>query len=1034
MFSALRQLRGSNFAAQRMRHSILIGILVFVVMGVLTQLLAYQRYVSRKDAEHQIVYYEMNAVRSTLENALQRSFDAAKGLAYLATHFDGLDDFEVLANKIKESNNYVDVLELTEQGVVTNVYPLKGNEAMLGYDIFNDAEISEDANRALESKGIFFQGPLSSGPGKDSFIGGIPIIVQDKFRGFAIIFIRLETLLSAAGIDTLKNHRFSYQLSAIDPNSQKEYLLLQSKDQSGARQSTTINLPGGDGAWKLQVGSKTYSESIRGAKIISLLGILFSMFGLFVWVWSKEPQKEVLDAYKITETTLNRINDSVVSVDRNWRYTFLNEAAMATHPLGKKTLGKVMWDVHPGMKGTIFWDKYHEAMTNAVVVEVEGYYEPMDTWFSVKAYPSDAGLTFFYSDITIRKAADQKLIASEKRFKALIENMSEAIVINDEHSNLLYQSPSVTRILGYSWEERKGKPVTDYIHPDDYRDFITLYEELRRIPGKPFPFQYRFLHKLGHYVWLEGVVTNLLHEPSVNAFVANYHDISERKKAEESLHREHTLLRILVDNIPDLIYVKDKNSRFLLNNVANVALLGRSTEEETLGKSDSDFFPPEIAQAFLDDDKLVFESGEPVLHREEPTTNFAGKSRLMLTTKIPLRDLQGNVVGLVGISRDITEQKKAEVELRNTNYFLEMAQQVGNTGHWISEVGDTGNLIWSKQTCHIFGIKPEDFDGKVETFFQFIHPDDRESLKETVADAIAFNRDYSFDHRIVVNNGEVKWVHEQGNLIHGEAMEGRRLVGIVQDITIRKQAENKVIELNAALEERVRHRTEQLESANKELEAFTYSVSHDLRSPLRIIDGYAKILVEDYENLLDKEGNRTIGIIMSNARRMGQLIDDLLNFSKAGRDAVRKKNIDMKFVVNGVLAELSEGGTDIPQDLQIGTLDIALCDENLVKQVWINLISNAIKYSSTKPKPEIRIGMQKEDGKSIYYVKDNGAGFDMQYYHKLFGVFQRLHSHHEFSGTGVGLAIVNRIVKRHGGSVWAESTVDVGCCFYFTLG
>ena len=400
---------------------------------------------------------------------------------------------------------------------------------------------------------------------------------------------------------------------------------------------------------------------------------------------------------------------------------------------------------------------------------------------------------------------------------------------------------------------------------------------------------------------------------------------------------------------------------------------------------------------------------------------------------MPLRDSEHNIVGLVGISRDITKQKKIELDLRNSNYFLEAAQRVGKIGHWISEIGQPGTLIWSAETCHIFGLAPEEFDGTLETFFNFIHPSDLALLNLSVQTAITNKRTYSLDHRIVLRDKTVKWVHEQGETTVGESGNPIQLVGIVQDITERKKAENLILALNRDLEDRVKTRTAQLEVANKEMEAFTYSVSHDLRSPLRIIDGYAQILIEDYVEKLDEEGQKTLGIIMSNAKKMGQLIDDLLSFSKKGRTEIRR-HVNMNQIVDEVIQELRLGGETIPRHLKIETLPSGNCDATLIKQLWINLLSNAIKYSGAKPEPEISIGTTHRDGKTIYYIKDNGAGFDMQYYHKIFGVFQRLHSHYEFSGTGVGLAIVNSIVHRHGGSVWAESKVDEGATFYFSLG
>jgi ligand-binding sensor domain-containing protein/signal transduction histidine kinase len=231
----------------------------------------------------------------------------------------------------------------------------------------------------------------------------------------------------------------------------------------------------------------------------------------------------------------------------------------------------------------------------------------------------------------------------------------------------------------------------------------------------------------------------------------------------------------------------------------------------------------------------------------------------------------------------------------------------------------------------------------------------------------------------------------------------------------------------------VQLRTSELEKANKELEAFTYSVSHDLRAPLRAINGYGQILAEDFSDKLGEQGKKTINIIIDNGHKMGQLIDDLLNFSRLGKAEVRKHRVEMNRLVHEVLSELGDSGVMLPAHLKIGELKPALGDASLIRQVWMNLISNAIKYSSAKENPEVEIGMFMRDAKQIYFVKDNGVGFNMKYYAKLFGVFQRLHKYEEFAGTGVGLAIVERIISRHGGSVWADAKENEGAIFYFSL-
>lgn len=249
------------------------------------------------------------------------------------------------------------------------------------------------------------------------------------------------------------------------------------------------------------------------------------------------------------------------------------------------------------------------------------------------------------------------------------------------------------------------------------------------------------------------------------------------------------------------------------------------------------------------------------------------------------------------------------------------------------------------------------------------------------------------------------------------------------DITESKKSHLKINQLNQDLEKNLA----QLEIVNSELESFTYSVSHDLRAPLRSIAGYTQILNEDYADKLDEEGKKTIDTIVNSARRMGQLIDDLLAFSRFGKTELIKTKIRMDKLIQSIVYEQQIEMDERKVEVKVNTLEPAHVDITLIKQVWINLISNAFKYSKGKETTRIEIGSYIEKNENIYYIKDNGVGFDMEYSHKLFGVFQRLHKMKEFEGTGVGLAIVKRIVQRHGGKVWAEAKVNEGASFYFSL-
>jgi K+-sensing histidine kinase KdpD len=266
------------------------------------------------------------------------------------------------------------------------------------------------------------------------------------------------------------------------------------------------------------------------------------------------------------------------------------------------------------------------------------------------------------------------------------------------------------------------------------------------------------------------------------------------------------------------------------------------------------------------------------------------------------------------------------------------------------------------------------------------------------------------------------------------AIENARLYEQLQtELAERKRAEAKIRALNTGLEARVRARTAELEATSKELEGFTYTVSHDLRAPLRGINSFSHILLEDYGEHLPPPAHEHLIRIQDSARYMGRLIDDLLNFTRIGRHPIRKGQINLREFVQQTFNEVTRHEDLSRIEFTLDALPVVQADPVLLKQVITNLLSNAVKFSSRREVAKIKVGCQALDGKNVFYVQDNGAGFDMTYVAKLFGVFQRLHHQTEFEGTGVGLAIVERILQRHGGRIWAESVLDAGATFYFTL-
>jgi len=478
-------------------------------------------------------------------------------------------------------------------------------------------------------------------------------------------------------------------------------------------------------------------------------------------------------------TILNSVLEGFQIIDFNFRYVYLNPTAIVqSHYREEEILGCTMTELYPGIEHTELFRILTHCMEERSIRYIENefiYPDKTQGWFELRIQPVVEGLLILSIDITERKKAEENRLKVEKRYKALIENSSEGITLLDKNFSILYRSPSTYKITGWTNEERSSQLQMQETHPEDVEQLHLAMKEIIGNPDTPCVITFRVKHKEGHYIWLEGILTNHLQDKYIEAIVLNFRDVTGRKNAEE-----------------------------------------------------------------------------------------------------------------------------------------------------------------------------------------------------------------------------------------------------------------KIRQMNDELEHKVVERTAQYDSVNKELEAFSYSVSHDLRAPLRAIDGYANMIEEDYDKLLDDEGKRLLGNIQQNAKKMSILIDDLLAFSRLGKKVISKKQLDMKELIEGVLIDLNKSMTH-HAGIKLGALHPVIGDYSLIHQVMINLVSNAVKYSSKKEKPVVSIESKKENNEVIYTITDNGVGFDMKYAHKLFGVFQRLHTMDEFEGTGVGLAIVQRVITKHNGKVWAGSKVNEGSVFSFSL-
>jgi PAS domain S-box-containing protein len=791
---------------------------------------------------------------------------------------------------------------------------------------------------------------------------------------------------------------------------------------------------------------------------------------------------------------------------------------------------------------------------------------------------------------------------SEERFRSLVETASDWVWEVDANGRYTYASPKIRELLGYEPEEVNGQTPFDLMHPDEAKRLESIFQEkvkskepLERIENLAY-------RKDGRLVMLETSGVPFLDDQGrLLGYRGIDRDVTERKQMENALRESRNLLQTVLDTIPVRVFWKDSTLEFLGCNQPFALDAGVRSPEEVIGHNDYQMNWRDQAELYRTDDQQVIQSGQPKLGYEEPQTTPDGRQIWLRTNKVPLRDADGVIRGILGTYEDITEWKRAEqVQLASLqiaeaaltqnlaefyqsvhaiigpliparNFYITLYEAASDTfttpflidefdSEWPPYPLGKGLGAYVMRTGQPLLVNPEIFanmerDGLVKiiahpmvewlgvplktregtTFgvmatqnysgpprldtsdmellefvsvqvamaierkqaelalqrsedlyrrainaagavpyiirhaqhtltFAFIGENILQmtgySASELTVDIfysliqegfprgklahLTFeeadrltNEEHSLfwecDLRIRTRDGQTRWIADSSVKGFDEKGENLISIGIYQDITERKRAEEQVKQLNLELEQRVRVRTAELEAANKELEAFSYSVSHDLRAPLRAINSFAKMVKNDYSADMDPLGVSFLDKVLASGVNMNQLIDELLEFSRTTRRPLNKQVVDIHAIVQAVIESLSQEASNRQIEWVLADLPFTQADPTLIQQVYANLIGNAIKYTGKREQARIEVGSFTENAETVYFVRDNGAGFDMQYADKLFSVFQRLHSEREFEGNGIGLATAQRIIQRHGGRIWAAAEPDKGATFFFTL-
>lgn len=492
----------------------------------------------------------------------------------------------------------------------------------------------------------------------------------------------------------------------------------------------------------------------------------------------------------------------------------------------------------------------------------------------------------------------------------------------------------------------------------------------------------------------------------------------------------------VINEIPDLVWMKDENGVYLTCNKKFEHFYG-APSSKIIGKTDYDFVDKEQADFFREKDLGAIFAGKPVSNEEWLIFPDDGYRGLFETIKTPVFDSEGKLQGVLGISRDITAHKKLTEELLSEKEFNQTLVQQSPL-FFVSIGADGKILLMNDKMLKALGYTSQEVIG-LDYVSTFVPEEDREGLVNIFGQIVIKKEFPVHINKILARDGRKITCEWHGiPIFNGEGK--NFFIGIGVDITERLQAEKELEKYRSHLEALVDERTAelntrtiQLEETNKELEFFSYSVSHDLRAPLRGIDGWSLALEEDYGPQLDQKAQGYINHLRTEAQRMSVLIDDLLKLAKITLSEVKLREVNLSALAETVAKRLKEQNPNRELNFVIEPNMVTIGDQNFLEIVLTNLLSNACKFTSKIEVAKIEFGQTSIKGESVYFVRDNGVGFNMSMANKLFVTFQRLHTQTDFPGTGVGLAIVKRIINIHNGSIWAESAVNHGAVFYFTL-
>lgn len=639
-------------------------------------------------------------------------------------------------------------------------------------------------------------------------------------------------------------------------------------------------------------------------------------------------------------------------------------------------------------------------------------------------------------DITDKKRVEQKLKESEERLEYALEGSREGVWDWDLVTNEILFSKRLKQIWGYDEDDLKGtyEETKVMMHPDDLER--TKRDINRCLEGKTeyYENEHRIKTKSGSYIWVltRGKVIGRDEFDKPIRMIGTHIDVTDKKRIEIELIDAKKNFETLYNQTPIMLHSINSNGEIV--NVSDNWLETMGYErDEVIGRKSLDFLTEKSRQKAINKILPIFFETGSIRDVSYQYLKKNGEIIDVLLSADSYYDSNNKYVKSNAVSVNVTERNKDKQQLRESLKLSKDLQFALDESSIVSMADIHKNITYvNDKFCQITKYSRNELMNKNHSILR--SDSHSEMFYREIGEHIANGNIWKGEIKQKSKDGKYFWTHATVVPLLDENKKPYQYIGIQKEITARKSAEEKLLNYKDQLEEIIDQRTSELKIANKELESFSYSITHDLRTPLKAVEGFTELIKEEYFQNIDEEAQRLFDIIHNNIARMSELINDLLEFSKMGNKAINLGQVDLKPFVEELVEEVNNSMQNEKVKVVIHELPRKKIDKSMMKQVFINLLMNGLKFSKNKKSPIVEIGAYVDaNNEDVLYIKDNGVGFDMKYMDKLFTIFQRLHSEDEFEGTGIGLSIVKRVIDKHSGKIWAESELNKGATFYFSL-